>query len=103
MPTIEGENLTYRKELCPRSAMPARSRSILSISRWTSTVRPHAKAAFRKSADLVGLIADQFTHLAVFLIRESRWTETDRRLCALLMGIGMRLDRLAIKLLLRSR
>jgi hypothetical protein len=103
-PTMEGENLTYRKELCPNtSARSARSRYNSLRQAWTYGVHQRTKRAARKIADALGWTADRFTHLAFLFFRRPKWTAINRHSFALLHRIGQRFDRAAIWFLLRSR
>ena len=105
-PAIEGENLCYAKDFrkpCPTTAPPAPSPSTVKTPTSTSGASQSVKRVARKSADLAGLIADQFTHLAFLVWRKYPWTVIERYWFAFFQGIASRLDRLAIKLLLRSR
>ena len=103
---LGGENHYYAKDLrkpCPTSVPPAQSRSTLRTRLYQFGASQHAKNAARTTADGLGWIADQFTHLAFIFFRRPRWTAINRLSFVLLHRLSQRFDRAAIWFLLRSR
>jgi hypothetical protein len=103
-PTMEGENLGHVK-ICHYSTFVQSARNRCSSLRqaWISMAIPLTKRAARTTADALGWIADQFTHLAFIFFRRPRWTAINRLSFVFLHLISQRFDRAAIWFLLRSR